>query len=58
MKESLIDSEALSYYLPLQVLASLLLALIPLLIGLFLAWLIWGHNKRRVIKFKRENNIS
>jgi len=55
MNEVVNETGALSYYLPHQIIASLIIALLPLLIGMFLAWLIWGRRKNRVFEMEKSN---
>ena len=49
-------TEAHNFYLPFQILASSVLAVFFWLIGLLLAWLIWGRSKRQAIELDKENS--
>jgi len=42
----MIDSQI--YYLILQILASVLIAWAAVVVGRFIAWLIWGRNKWKI----------
>ena len=53
--ETINEVSAQTYYLPFQVIASLILALGGFLVGLILAWISWGHNKARVRKIQAKN---
>lgn len=41
------------YYLLFQITASLLIAVIGIVIGLLVAWLIWGRRKWRIIEAEK-----
>ena len=55
MQETINEINAQTYYLPYQVIASLILALGGFFVGLILAWIIWGHNKARAAAVQAKN---
>lgn len=50
-----VNVNAQTFYLPYQVMASLLLALVGVTLGALFAWIFWGHGKRKFVKLEREN---
>jgi tryptophan-rich sensory protein len=55
MNETYSDALAHDYYLPYQLIASLLWAVLFILAGLALAWLIWGQCRRHLEAIKARN---
>jgi len=56
MPETITEISAHSYYLPYQLLASFLLASAGMIVGLLLAWMLWGNRKSQVemMKIRKE----
>ncbi len=47
--------DAKAYYMVYQITASVVVGLLAILLGFFIAWIVWGRKRHKTIKLKQEN---